>query len=144
MCKCTLACLQIANTVLTSDFSLREKSRSGHTHPGTIWARPGITTSRKLSMLYHFAGNLFQEAPPLATDDSFITIDYGDSYSSSSNTSRSSWFVRVLPAKAEVGLNVGEKRPDESNDSKDNAERKRRKVKTGKQKDIGSLLGGFL
>lgn len=99
----------------------------------------------KMEILYNFVSELLQLPTLLASRDAFVTIDYGDTRTSLQSESYSAWFTRVLIA-AEKQLEHEEvKQPTKRYSGKkdDRDVHKKRKVKEGRQKDIGSLLGAF-
>ncbi|KAF2869164.1 hypothetical protein BDV95DRAFT_578502 [Massariosphaeria phaeospora] len=110
-------------------------------NPQTTWKRTDITSHRKMEIIYDFASGLLHQPPRTRLAEPSISIVYGDSRSVEDRKSYSAWFVRVPPSAEDTKAPV-KRAGDDSENTKDEASKKR-KVRQGKQKDIGSLLGGF-
>jgi hypothetical protein len=95
-----------------------------------------------MTMLYDLAGLLHERPRTDPSSNAIISIQYGDGPHRNSKKSYSAWFVRVPVSTAEH-LQQSKRPSDlEENAKKDDASKKR-KVRAGKQNDIGSLLGTF-
>jgi hypothetical protein len=122
-------------------------------NPGllTRLVRSDIITSKRLKIIYDMACKSLN-LPTLATSRDFhvsilyydYVYPYGITSTQSSNTSVSLWFTRVPLSEGDAKevplLEATSKRP---NSGVREVEGKKRKVREGKQKDVGALLGSF-
>lgn len=92
-------------------------------------------------MLYDLANSFFPKSEASAPDDPVISITYGDATDRYHPNWHSAWFVRVPTASDEL-FALPVKRPSEV--TEEQVETKKRKMRDGKQKDIGSLLDSFV
>jgi hypothetical protein len=110
--------------------------------PESIWKTSYLTSSQKAQKLYELTKSLEQQPlkPIEPEKDHSVCITYGG-WANRSIHEATTWYIRnlevQLPKPPEVTQAV--KRPQEA--PKD--ANKKRKVRLGKQVDVGSLLGAF-
>ena len=108
-----------------------------------IWARKELTTHKKMQLLYDLTASYLKMLSLDVLYDPIVSIHYGQAKSTVYTTTSSAWFMRVFsPKKSEEALVKRETEAGLESENKSHSNKKR-KVRDGKRRDIGSMLGSF-
>jgi hypothetical protein len=110
-------------------------------NPQQIWGSSYHTSYSKAQRLYHLTKRFVQPAGEDIDEDRSVCITYGGWTDRQSVHEAASWYVRYTlrePSKNEEEIVVQAELPGKASNSN-----KKRKVRGGRQMDLGSLLGGF-
>ncbi|KAF2685579.1 hypothetical protein K458DRAFT_14376 [Lentithecium fluviatile CBS 122367] len=125
-------------------------------NPRKIWTTSKKTIHERMKMLYDLASVLSPSPRAGTKGNALVSIHYGDELRFVDRSGDSAWFVREAPARGEVAQS--DKRPSESggcladelpsagagtNPGEGVYVNKKRKIRGGKQMEIGSILGVF-
>ncbi|KAF2707397.1 hypothetical protein K504DRAFT_447394 [Pleomassaria siparia CBS 279.74] len=123
-------------------------------NPEAIWKRNNIDTNTKMEMLHGIAAKYLKAFSIHVPADPIISIHYGNSdaekdrirhryaHRLGEKSTHSAWFIRIFPPKqAEESVPI-KRQPEPGNDNRDTTSKKR-KMRVGKARDIGSMLGTF-
>jgi hypothetical protein len=108
--------------------------------PQTIWAASYLTSSTKTKKLYDLTNKIAESSGSSTKRTRSVCITYGG-WTSRSIYEATSWFVRNLQASRQKSPTVAQ--PVSVSTEKTINAAKRRKLRVGKQMDVGSLLGAF-
>jgi hypothetical protein len=110
-------------------------------NPQQIWGSSYHTSSDKARKLYHLTKTFVQPSCDTLEEERSVCLAYGGWADRSMTHEATSWFVRYsqreLPAEPEIP-----EIPATFQDATGNANRKR-KIRSRKRMDVGSLLGAF-
>lgn len=98
-----------------------------------------------MKTLYAFAGTLRStEGQKVESSTAVVSILYGDASRYTDRQSHPTWYVRQYPSENEVMQPLEHPSDIRTAFGGSIDANKRRKVRHGKQKDIGGLLGSFM
>ncbi|KAF2130115.1 hypothetical protein P153DRAFT_385349 [Dothidotthia symphoricarpi CBS 119687] len=111
--------------------------------PNAIWNRHDLTTLRKAELLYNMSYALLRQPGPGSDTYPAIVVSYGATSSYIANlTNGLDWYVRDPKQSNQIPLkHVADDLPRKDRDG--GRPSKKRRMRQGKQKEIGSMLGAF-
>jgi hypothetical protein len=112
--------------------------------PQPIWVASYLTSSTKIQKLYDMTKTIAQ--PPDSSDEEVrsVCITYGG-WANRSIYEATTWFIRDTTVQVQIQI----QKPSQVMQTSDTAQdrvgttNKKRKIRIGKQMDVGSLLGAF-
>ncbi|KAF2444212.1 hypothetical protein P171DRAFT_432280 [Karstenula rhodostoma CBS 690.94] len=135
---------QIASAALPFEL-LSDTTCNDDDDPEGIWSRGNVSGHVKMKMLYELAGRMHPQNHAEDIPGSAVLSVYYGAERNFAYTRYPLWFKRVADVESEHQDGRLPKRSpnDEGGEDKAGGGKKKRRVREGKQKDIGSLLGGF-
>ncbi|KAF2177412.1 hypothetical protein K469DRAFT_644456 [Zopfia rhizophila CBS 207.26] len=119
------------------------------TNPEAIWVSRYLTTDQKLDALYDLSSKYARPSDPDISHAQYppFCIDYVSkfqSYFRFDHGARSTWFKRIMSIDRPSAETAKHAQKDmKQSENWQVSTNKKRKIRDGKQQDIGSLLGGF-
>jgi hypothetical protein len=108
--------------------------------PQSIWTASYSTSSSKIQQLYCLTQKLAQPPYQKDAEDRSVCITYGG-WANRSIYEATAWFIRDLQTAPSEALEHPQ--PSAGTQDKVGNVAKKRKIRTGKQIDVGCLLGAF-
>ncbi|OAF99570.1 uncharacterized protein CC84DRAFT_1209906 [Paraphaeosphaeria sporulosa] len=113
--------------------------------PEAVWSKGNLPGHVKMKMLYDLAGRMHpDQAPEDVPDSAVLSVYYGAERNLAYNR-YPLWFKRLgsVETEYEAGRQPKRYQDDQGGEERTGGGKKPRRLREGKQMDIGSLLGGF-